>query len=100
MNQWHTFEDLTEAERLGAKLLGAGIRSARLRAGVSQTQLAWQVGLSQAAISRLETGQSRGMRLRTLTRIAGALRIGPNWLADGGPAPPTRRMPGQRSTNA
>jgi hypothetical protein len=46
MQRWHTVEDLDAAERQGARLLGGGVRRARLRLGWSQQQLAWHVGLS------------------------------------------------------
>jgi transcriptional regulator with XRE-family HTH domain len=95
MHRWHTLEDLSSTEQLGARLLGAGVRRARLNAGWSQRQLAWQVGLSQSMISRLETGHLRGMRFRMLARVAGAVRLGPAWLVDGGPTAPTRRLPGE-----
>jgi transcriptional regulator with XRE-family HTH domain len=95
MQRWHTIEDLNAAERHGAKLLGAGIRGARLRRGLSQQQLAWHVGLSQSMISRVETGHLRGIRFRMLARVAGALSMGADWLVAGGPPPPTRRLPGE-----
>jgi transcriptional regulator with XRE-family HTH domain len=95
MQRWHTIDDLNDAERHGAQLLGAGIRRARLRRGLSQQQLAWHVGLSQSMISRVETGHLRGIRFRMLARMAGALSLTDDWLVSGGPGAPTRRLPGE-----
>lgn len=52
--------------------LGAQLRGARERAGLSQTALASRAGLTQSAISRLELGtmDRGGPALRTLLRYA------------------------------
>ena len=94
MHRWHQLEDLSATEQFGATLVGAAVRASRLRAHLSQQQLAWRVGLSQSMISRLETGHLRGIRYRMLARIAGAVWFTADWVADG-PPPPTRRLPGE-----
>lgn len=55
-------------------LLGARIKELRKRAGLSQDQLAEQVGIESKYLSRLEVGK-RSPSLDTLGRIADALRV-------------------------
>jgi hypothetical protein len=45
------------------------------------------VGLSQSAISRLETGTIQGLRLRTLGRIVGELETRSDYAFPAGPPP-------------
>ncbi len=45
------------------------IRSARLRAGLTQTQLAGRMGTTQSAIARLESGVE-SPKIRTLKKLA------------------------------
>lgn len=54
--------------------LGARIREARIESGLSQRQLALQVGIKQPDISRVEEGK-KNMTLFTLVRFCKALRI-------------------------
>jgi ribosome-binding protein aMBF1 (putative translation factor) len=86
---------LDENEAVGRQIIAVAVRRARVGSGVSQRQLAWQVGLAQSTISRLETGKLRAMCMVTLARIVGALNLGPAFALPGGPTPPTRRLPGQ-----
>jgi transcriptional regulator with XRE-family HTH domain len=51
------------------------IRELRESAGLSQTALADEVGVSQRAISELETGVTRRVDLDVLERIARVLRV-------------------------
>ena len=53
-----------------------GIRMQRLRkeAGMTTTELASQVGMSQAQVARLENSR-QGFRVNTLKRIAAALNV-------------------------
>ena len=53
------------------------IREWRERRGITQAQLAERVGVRQATISDLETGQSRRIELDLLDRLARALRCKP-----------------------
>ncbi len=93
---WDWDDDVGAAVLAGAAILGAWIRGARLRSGLTQRQLAWRSGLAQSTVSRLETGKLPGMRLRTLAGIIGVLngRIRYPHAFDGPPAA-TRRLPGQ-----
>lgn len=61
-------EELLQAMRLEQDLVA--LREAR---GVSQTQLAHTLGVSQPAIAKLESGKSRNIELRTLIRAVHAL---------------------------
>jgi len=53
-------------------MVGSAVRAARLRAGVSQTELAARAGTSQPAIARLEKGMVSPTVI-SLDRIARAL---------------------------
>ena len=48
----------------------AALREAR---GVSQTQLARMLGVTQPAIARIESGRAKNLELKTLVRFAAAL---------------------------
>jgi len=50
------------------------IIGAQLSAGLSQKQLAQQIGTSQAAVARMEAGTYRP-RVETLLKLAAALRV-------------------------
>ncbi len=52
--------------------------SARLELGLSQTEVAAQMGTSQSAVARLEAGEA-DMRLSTLQRYAQAVGRQVNW---------------------
>ena len=80
----------------GRATLGAAVRRARLRRGMSQRQLGWAVGCDQTTISRLETGKLRGMRFKLLVRLIGILASDGAWDIPNGPPAPTRTLPGQR----
>ena len=53
-------------------MVGSAVRAARLRAGVSQVELAERAGTSQPSVARLERGQV-SPTVMTLDRIARAL---------------------------
>ena len=57
------------------------IKELRKRAGLSQLQLAGQVGLSQSDISRIERGQ-RSMTVPQLILFAQALGVAPERLLE------------------
>lgn len=68
---------------MGTKDVGMRVRHARELLGLTQVQLAKKAGVSQAAISELETGENRSPWGTNLVRIAEALKVGPDWLASG-----------------
>ncbi len=58
-----------------AKLhLGEKIRDAREAEGLTQAQLARQVGTTQSAIARLEAAEYTNFKLETILKITAALR--------------------------
>ncbi|MGZ8437381.1 MAG: helix-turn-helix domain-containing protein [Candidatus Limnocylindrales bacterium] len=78
----------------GYALIGRLVRRRRGRIGLSQRELETLSGLDQSVISRLETGQLRGLRFSRLARLVGALGgIGD---ADPLPAWATRYAPSSR----
>ena len=56
------------------KVLGAAIREAWLKRGLSQTELAAMIGTDQAAISRIENGGC-GIGIASYIKIADALGV-------------------------
>ena len=93
MRRWD-FEARGEAEHDGLAVIGMAVRRERLRAGMSQQQLAWRIGTNQSTISRLENALLPSLRLISLARVVGVLRLGPAFLFPGEPDPPTRALPG------
>ncbi len=65
------------------KMIGERINRLSEERGLTTTQLAEKVGVSQAQISRLENGK-QGFRSGTLVRIADALGVKPAyfWIED------------------
>ena len=61
---------------MDSKTIGRKIGELREKLGMTTTQLAKRVGISQAQISRLENGK-QGFRSNTLDRIAKALSVKP-----------------------
>ncbi len=57
-----------------AKQIGAIVRRARRRTGMSQTDLGAKIGLRQATISRLERGEAETL-LSTLLDVLSALGL-------------------------
>ena len=55
-------------------MVGANIRAARKRAGLTQAEVADAAGVSQAAVSQLERGREAGV-VGTLRRVADVLGI-------------------------
>jgi transcriptional regulator with XRE-family HTH domain len=62
-----------DAERFNANV-ASEIHRARLAAGLTQQQLADLTGMQQSAIARLEDAEYDGHSLKTLERIAAALK--------------------------
>jgi transcriptional regulator with XRE-family HTH domain len=63
-----------EADEI-VRRLGATIRSARIRRGLSQSKLGRLVGISQSEVSRIELGHGRGVRLETWLALADQLGL-------------------------
>ena len=68
----------------GSDHIGARVKEARTAAGLSQQALAEQVGVSQAAINKLES--TPGASSRKLVEIAKVLGVAADWLATGSSA--------------
>ena len=66
--------------------LGQGIRACRIRAGLSQAELADRANVSVGAIHHLERG--KGASTKTLTRALAALGA-EGWIDQLAPPPPT-----------
>ena len=62
-----------EAERLRLNLADK-IRTARLEAGLSQSELAGRIGTTQSAVARLESGNYERLSLSTLIKVTRALK--------------------------
>jgi transcriptional regulator with XRE-family HTH domain len=58
---------------VGMDILGRWIRESRVRAGMSQAQLARRAGMHQSTLSRLERGQLEGLRLHRLAALIAVL---------------------------
>lgn len=69
---------LTEQER---RRLGERLRQAREQAGLTQTEAALRLGVTQATISRFETGE-RGMELAEMLVLARFYGIAPAWFLE------------------
>lgn len=95
MRTWADVDDVPSTVHAGIEMIGVAVRKQRLRVGLTQRQLAWKAGLAQSTISRLETGQLRGMRLLTLALILGILGGGAGYAFGPPPPAPRRRLPGQ-----
>ena len=61
---------------ISAKTIGQVVKQLRTRQGLSTTQLALKVDVSQAQVSRLENGQ-QGFRSDVIVRFAKALKAPP-----------------------
>ena len=59
-----------------AKIVGANLKGHRLKAGLSQDDVAWISGLHRSEVSLVELGK-RTPRVDTLVRIAKAIGITP-----------------------
>jgi transcriptional regulator with XRE-family HTH domain len=57
----------------GMELLGRWIRDSRVRAGMTQGQLARLAGMHQTTLSRLERGRLEGLRLHRLAALIAVL---------------------------
>ena len=59
---------------------GERIREARLRAGLTQKELADKVGVKFSAIHKYETGMIVNLKRETIAALAEALDVKPSWL--------------------
>lgn len=63
--------------------IGVRLRHARKLRGLTQVQLAKSSGVAQGTISDLETGESKAPWGTNLVSLAQALKVSPEWLANG-----------------
>lgn len=68
-------------------MIGVRIRSARRKEGLSQKALGARVGVSGAAVSQWETGDTKDLRLEHFFRLADVLGLSPRELFTGEHAP-------------
>lgn len=61
--------------------LGDRIRKARLRYGMSQTELAKRVGISKTAMNQIEMGETTDPRMSRIRAIADILGVSMDYLA-------------------
>lgn len=59
---------------------GDRIKQARLRAGLTQSQLAEKIGVKFSAIHKYETGMVKNLKRETIAALAEALDVKPSWL--------------------
>jgi len=85
MAPWATVDDPDSAFALGAAIIGNGVRAGRHQARLTQQQLAWFVGVSQSAISKLECGRLQGIRFRKLAQVVAELETRSDYEFPGGP---------------
>jgi transcriptional regulator with XRE-family HTH domain len=93
VRRWDWVEDIGDAEQVGLRVIAQAVAGGRLHAHLTQVQLGYRAGLNQSTISRLETGRLRTMRMVTLARILGVLRVAPETLVPGEPTRSARRLP-------
>ena len=75
---------MNEARRVINDRLGTRIRTLREAGGLTQTDLALAVGVTQAAVSSWETGNPLNLKLQTFLRILDALGVAePEYLIRG-----------------
>lgn len=93
---WESFDmqDVDVRTLRGYGRIGRAVRRRRERIGLSQRELHRLSGIDQSVISRLETGQLRGLRFSRLARLIDAL----GGIGDADPLPAwvTRYMPTSR----
>ena len=76
MPSWTPPDDDHPLVALGKQAIGAAVKADRQRLRWPQRWLAFQAGVSQPVISRLESGRLNGIRWQTLARIVGVLQAG------------------------
>lgn len=63
--------------------LGQRLTHARVQAGLSQAELSRRVGISEAAVSQLESGDSKDIAGKNVFPIADAVNVSARWLLTG-----------------
>jgi transcriptional regulator with XRE-family HTH domain len=77
-------EQMKEAQPVINESLGTRIRTLREAGGLTQMDLALAIGVTQAAVSGWETGNSLNLKLQTFLRILDALGVAePEYLIRG-----------------
>ncbi len=79
-----------------ARLLAESIQGLRREAGLTQTELARRLGISQPTLNRIESS-AHNVKLETLTKLCEALRCDPCDLFRPGSLRLRRRRPPGRS---
>ena len=64
------------------RIIGKRIKNARLAKGMKQEELAEEIDVSVAFLSRIETGRA-GINLKRLTQVAEILNVSPGYLLTG-----------------
>jgi transcriptional regulator with XRE-family HTH domain len=64
-----------------AETLGDRVRKARLRYGMSQTELAKRVGISKTAMNQIEMGETLDPKISRIRAIADILGVSMDYLA-------------------
>ena len=72
--------------------IGSVLRAARERAGWTREALAYHSGLSCAAITQIETGRRKDVRIGSLMALAEALRVSVDYLAGGSRGTPSQLL--------
>ena len=75
----------------GPLTVGERVRSLRTGRGWSQGKLGREAGLSQPTVANFERGRTTGGLALTISKLAKALNVDPDWLRTG-KGDPTRRL--------
>lgn len=67
--------------------IGERLRQIRKAKGMTQAQLAKEIGVAQSTIAEIERGMSRSANAQNLLRIAAVLETNPEWLLTGKGSP-------------
>ena len=63
--------------------VGKRIRQVRIAAGLTQQQIADQVGVTKSSVAQWEGGQTKHLRGENLLKVAQVLNVDPDWLISG-----------------
>ena len=87
----HPWFQMKVTDRQILRLIGGNVKTARLKADLTQECLAELIGVHWQTVSYLENGKYP-FSVTTFTRICHALDTSPNRLLDGLPEPDLQRM--------